>query len=173
MIRVNLYFHETWTGIAWVKWGMPSDALEVFNEARSFTGSLADLHPLKLDRWHRGLVGLPDAIYMQYGCPDLYEQVGVALEAVKALIEVLGVSELPLDPREIARRRIGAFGWYVTMPEGGPVRCVLKWDQEAASWEVYTQFAPNKKKLVASFQEGFEIGKTWTLETAGEVGKKE
>lgn len=142
------------------------DKLSVYLEARKFSGTLVELHPLKLDRWHRGLVDLPDAIYMQYGCPELYEQIGQAIEGIKVMVEMLGEKNLPLDPQEIARRRIGKFAWHIGSPSQatGTLRCILLWSQEKTSWTLTCNAAPDTIKTVNSFLEGFELGKKWVAE---------
>lgn len=143
-----------------------TDTLEIFREARTFQGSLMDLHPLKLDRWHRGLVGLPDAVYMQYGCPPLYEHVGTALEAIKAMVDMLGANNLPVDPQEIARRRIGSFSWHTatSSSETGTSRCTITWNQDATTWEVTCDLVPGTKKMVSSFLTGIEVGTKWVAD---------
>jgi len=144
---------------------MADDTLTIFREARTFQGSLVDLHPLKLDRWHRGLVGLPDAIYMQYGCPALYEQVGKALEGVKAMVDMLGKENLPVDPQEIARRRIGSSSWHIaSSTETGTARCSLTWNQKDTSWELTCEAARGTTKIVSSFEAGFEAGIKWVAD---------
>lgn len=150
---------------------MADETLTIFREARAFQGSLADLHPLKLDRWHRGLVGLPDAIYMQYGCPALYNQVGTAVDGVKALVELLGEDNLPVEPQEVARRRIGSFSWHISASsiETGTAKCSLTWNQEGTTWELTCDAAPNTKKMVSSFANGFEIAADWV----GDLEKSE
>ena len=139
------------------------DSLTIFREARTFQGSLVDLHPLKLDRWHRGLVGLPDAIYMQMGCPALYEQIGKALDGVKALVDMLGEKNLPVDPQEIARRRIGAFTWHVVSEttETGTAQCSLTWSQKETTWEVTCSLAKGTRKMVQDFEQGFDVATAW------------
>lgn len=145
---------------------MADDALTIFREARTFQGSLVDLHPLKLDRWHRGLVGLPDAIYMQYGCPSLYEQVGTALDAVKAMVDMLGAENLPVDPQEIARRKIGRFSWHMPseIAETGTAQCALIWNQQDTTWELKCDQATGTTKVVTSFEAGFEVGAKWVAD---------
>ena len=142
---------------------MADDTLTIYREARAFQGSLMDLHPLKLDKWHRGLVGLPDDIYMQMGCPTLYEQVGEALNGVTAMLDLLGDDNLPVDPREIARRKIRLFSWHTAAPssETGTTRCHLTWNQKDTSWELTCDEAPGTKKVVQGFEQGFEVGVSW------------
>jgi len=145
---------------------MADDTLSIFREARTFQGSLVDLHPLKLDRWHRGLVGLPDAIYMQMGCPLIYKQVGKALDGVKAMVDMLGEANLPVDPQEIAKRRIGGFSWHVAADasETGTAQCSLTWNQEDTTWELTCAEIPGTKKMVLDFTKGFEVGTSWVNE---------
>ena len=154
---------------------MADDTLAIFREARTFQGSLVDLHPLKLDRWHRGLVGLPDAIYMQYGCPALYEQVGRALEGVKAMVDMLGEENLPVDPQEIARRRIGSFSWYTTssLSETGAARCSLTWNQKDTAWVLTCDLAPDSRKIISSFATGFEKGAEWIADLEKSASSEE
>lgn len=154
---------------------MADDTLAIFREARTFQGSLVDLHPLKLDRWHRGLVGLPDAIYMQYGCPALYEQVGKALEGVKAMVDMLGEENLPVDPQEIARRRIGSFSWHTTssLSETGTARCSLTWNQKDTTWVLTCDSAPESRKVVSSFAAGFEKGGQWIADLEKSASNEE
>lgn len=151
------------------------DALATYREVSSFQGSLTDLHPLKLDRWHRGLLDLPDAIYMQYGCPELYEQIGHALKAIRAMVEMLGEENLPVDPQEIARRKVGKFSWHIpsSLNPTGTTRCLLLWNQEKGAWTLACSDAPNVTKTVTSFVEGFEIGKTWVSDLESSSSKEE
>jgi hypothetical protein len=125
-----------------------------------------DLHPLKLDKWHRGLVGLPDGIYMQMGCPTLYEQIGTALTAVTTMLDLLGEDNLPVDPKEIARRRIQSFSWHTasSSSETGTARCHLNWNQKDSSWELTCDESPETKKVVTSFEAGFEVGSKWVAD---------
>jgi len=152
---------------------MADDMLTSFREARAFQGSLVDLHPLKLDKWHRGLVGLPDAIYMQYGCPALYEHVGKALEGVKAMVDLLGADNLPMDPKEIARRRIRQFAWHIPLEQSptGTTQCLLTWNQQDTAWELTCEEAPNSTKTVRSFETGFEVAGQWVSELEQESSK--
>jgi len=142
---------------------MAEDTLTVYREARAFQGSLMDLHPLTLDKWHRCLVGLPDGIYMQMGCPPLYEQVGEALGAVTAMLDLLGDDNLPLDPKEIARRKIREFSWHASSSssETGTTRCHLTWNQKDTNWELTCTEVPGTTKVVASFETGFGVGCKW------------
>lgn len=148
-----------------------ADTLEVFREARSFTGSLMDLHPLKLDRWHRGLVGLPDALYMQLGCPALYEQVGAALKGVKAMVDMLGEDNLPVDPQEIARRQIREFSWHLALAsrDTGTVCASLTWNQKETTWELTCDAKPGTRKIVSSFNKGVEVAWDWAINLQSET----
>jgi len=112
--------------------------LKTFHEVTSSTVSLSDLHPLKLDRWHRELVGLPDAIYMQLGCTTLFHQVDVAAQALRAMTELLGADNLPTNASELARRNIKTFSWLVPAPfaAGGTVAFAAGWNKENSSWQL-------------------------------------
>lgn len=151
---------------------MADDTLTVYREARAFSGSLMDLHPLKLDKWHRGLVGLPDGIYMQMGCPLLYEQIGTALTAVTTMVDLLGEENLPVDPREIARRQIRIFSWHMAAPslETGTTRCHMTWNQKDTNWELTCEEAPGTTKVVTSFKIGFEVGTKWVIDLEKKKG---
>jgi len=91
-----------------------SDALEVLKEVKA-TATLQTLHPLKLDRWHRALLGLPDAIYMQYGAQQLLQQVLTAAGALRGMVDLLGPSGLPVAPQELCQRQVQTFRWFVPM----------------------------------------------------------
>jgi hypothetical protein len=134
-----------------------------FSEAQSFQGGLGNLHPLTLDRWHRGLIGLPDAIYMQYGCPMLLEQVQIAVAAIASVQGVLGAGNLPVEPQEISRRQIRLFTWHVPseFDDTGTVTCSLTWDKETSAWQLTCSVVDGTLKTVPDFQIGVKKAIEW------------
>lgn len=108
--------------------------LETFREVTTSAVALKDLHPLKLDRWHRGLVKLPDVVYMQLGSAALFHQVDLAAQALRAMIDLLGEDNLPTDAHEIARRHIKSFTWHVQGEH--LVAFTAAWDKSSSSWRL-------------------------------------
>lgn len=143
----------------------------LFTEAQSFQGGLGHLHPLKLDRWHRGLIDLPDAIYMQYGSPLLLEQVQVAVAAIASVQGVLGTGNLPIKPQEISRRQIRLFTWHVPSEydETGTVTCSLTWDKETSSWQLTCSVVEDTIKTVPDFPTGVKKAVEWASSLQPEV----
>jgi len=138
------------------------DPLEIYKEAEPHR-RLNEIHPLKLDRWHQGLVGLPGALYMQYGGEQLLEHVRVAVKAIKALLDVLGEGNLPLPPQEIARRQIGSFTWYV--PSGAQtVPFSLTWDQKSSMWQLTCGLVEETTKMIPDFNQGPAKAIEWAAE---------
>jgi len=142
---------------------MTDDALEIFREAEGFQNNLDMLHPLKLDRWHQGLVGLPDAIYMQYGCGILFKHVQASVGAIRALINVLGDGNLPMTLQEIGRRQVNRFTWYVTASFGA-VPFSLTFNQENSTWQLTCAIVPNTVKTVPDFEGGIKKATGWASE---------
>jgi hypothetical protein len=136
---------------------------DIFAEAQAFQGGLGNLHPLKLDRWHRGLIDLPDAIYMQYGCERLLQQVQVAVVAITAVQGVLGTGNLPIEPMEIARRQIREFSWHVPseFDDTGTVTCSLTWDKETSAWKLTCSGTEDTVRTVPDFPTGVEKAAEW------------
>ena len=136
---------------------------DIFAEAQAFQGGLGSLHPLKLDRWHRGLIDLPDAIYMQYGCERLLQQVEIAVGAIAQVQGVLGAGNLPVKPTEISRRQIRQFSWHVPseFDDTGTVTCSLTWDKETSAWQLTCAAAEDTIKTVPDFPAGVEKAAEW------------
>lgn len=108
--------------------------LETFREVTRSAVALKDLHPLKLDRWHRNLADLPDVVYMQLGSAELFRQVDLAAQALRAMVDLLGEDNLPADPHEIARRHIKSFTWHVQGER--LVAFTATWDKSSSSWRL-------------------------------------
>ena len=130
---------------------------------------LADLHPLKLDQLHKGLVGLPDTVYLQYGCEPLYGHVVKALDVLTTMFETFGEKDFPENAKEIARRKIRTFSWYVpSTREEGVRKFFATWDQDMTSWVVSCETAASTKKMVPEFEQCVDLAKKWNSELDGE-----
>lgn len=140
--------------------------LETFHEVTSSSASLSDLHPLKLDRWHRELVELPDAIYMQLGCTTLFHQVDVAAQALVAMVELLGADNLPTSASEIARRNIKTFSWIfqADFATGGTVGFTAVWDPKVSSWQLTCGIDQKTTKQVPDVHVALEKSREWLEE---------
>lgn len=152
-----------------------SDFIALFQDAQGFRGNIGNVHPLKLHQWHQGLVGLPDALYMQYGCPLLLEQVQVAVKAVQEVISVLGIANLPVAPQEIARRKIRLFTWHIpsAFDDSGTVPFSLSWDQDASAWQLTCSAAEDTLKTVPDFETGLKKANEWAAELKPQVRENE
>jgi len=143
---------------------MANETLDLFQEIKPHRDKLGDVHPLKLDRWHRGLVGLPDPIYMQLGCSDLVQQLHTSVKVLEQLIQVLGADNLPVKPQELSRRKIGKFRWYVQDGEGA-VCCYVLWEAKDSTWKLQTdRHGPSTTKLIATFDEVVDTAVAWIRE---------
>ena len=142
-----------------------SDALKVLTEVK-MTADLRSLHPLRLHRWHRALLGLPDPIYMQYGCSRLLEQVHQASAALRAMVDLLGSEGLPVAPQELAQRTIQTFRWYVPSEHRTElVEFLASWDKESASWKLTCPAEdPDTTKSVQGLEVAFEKSQAWVVE---------
>jgi hypothetical protein len=139
-----------------------SDALEALLLEVRKNDDLSSLHPLKLDRWHRALVGLPPAIYMQYGCFDLWQQVGRAAAALETMVNLLGTEGLPVTPHELAQRTIQTFRWYVpSTPLEALVGFQASWDKKASSWKLTLPEESSAIKSVPTLEAALEKSKEW------------
>lgn len=137
--------------------------LETFREVTASTASLSDLHPLKLDRWHRGLLELPDAIYMQLGCTAVFHQVDVAAQALRQMVELLGADNLPASASELARRNVKSFSWHVgaEFATGGTISFSARWDKDSTSWQLTCGIDQETTKLVPDVHVAVEKAKEW------------
>lgn len=145
---------------------MPSPtALEVLEEISPQT-DLRTLHPLRLDRWHRALLGLPAPVYMQYGGAALHDQVRQAATGLRTAVELFG-GKMPVEPQEVARRTIGSFSWYVPSDENSDlVSFEASWNKETSSWKLGCDRHPDVTKTVASLEEAAEKSREWADEPA-------
>lgn len=141
---------------------MTDDWLETFHEVTSSSASLSQLHPLKLDRWHRTLVGLPDTVYMQLGCTALFHHVDVAAQALRQMVELLGADNLPASPTEIARRNIKSFSWLVPSEhDSGTVQFEVSWDSKKSGWLLRCGRDPDTTKTVPDVAAAVEKAGEW------------
>jgi hypothetical protein len=107
---------------------------EVLQEIRLANPTFETLHPLKLDRWHRAIVGLPEHVYMQQAAYTLFQQLSKAAQALVTMLDLLGGAGLPLDPHELSQRHLGSFTWYVGAEE--PLEFEATWDKKTSSWKL-------------------------------------
>ena len=140
--------------------------LETFREVAASSATLDELHPLKLDRWHRALVQLPDALYMQMSCQTLLEQVRAASSALGTLIELLGADNLPADASELARRHIKTFSWHLgaEFASSGTLLFTVGWDKGTSSWKLECDGAPNTTKQVPDVETALGKATSWLEE---------
>lgn len=137
------------------------DVLQVLSEVKATT-SLQDLHPLKLDRWHGTLLGVPERIYKQYGCVTLLEQVQAAATALRAMVDLLGADNLPVAPQELAQRTVQSFRWYVTSePLNDLVEFQARWDKTTSSWKLSCGWTADTIKSVPGLDAAFEKSWEW------------
>lgn len=140
---------------------MSDDALEVLSEVRR-SPDLPGLHPLKLDRWHRALISLPEPIYMQYGCWALLQHVVKAAAALETMVDLLGAGELPVGPQELAQRTIQTFRWYTpSKPLEALVGFEARWDKASSSWKLTCPEEDSTTKSLASLEMAYEKSKEW------------
>jgi hypothetical protein len=143
-----------------------SDALEILDEIRSGPGTLRTLHPLKLDRWHRALLGLPETLYMQHGCQALLEQLETALTALRAVVDLVGTEGLPAAPQELSRRAVQKFRWYAPVKAaGGVAEFQAEWDKASAAWKLtFPGFGKDVIKTVPNLEAALEKALEWAAE---------
>lgn len=140
---------------------MSDDALELLQEVRK-SPNLRQLHPLKLDRWHRAIVGLPEPIYMQYGCVELLVHVDKAAVALETMVGLLGAGEMSVAPQELAQRTIQTFRWYTPSESlEGLVGFQAAWDKDSSSWRLTCPEEDSAIKSVPSLEAAFEKSKEW------------
>jgi hypothetical protein len=142
-----------------------SDALEILDEIRSGPGTLRTRHPLKLDRWHRALLGLPETLYMQHGCESLLEQLETALTALRAVVDLVGAEGLPAAPQELSRRAVQRFRWYVpSEATGGVAEFRAEWDKASAAWKLTCPYVEDVTKTVSNLEVALEKALEWAAE---------
>lgn len=150
---------------------MPDVWLETLREVNASSATLDELHPLKLDRWHRALLELPDALHMQLSCSAALAQVRKASSGLAAVLDVLGADNLPAEAPEIARRHVGAFSWHVSAPfaSSGTVLFTARWDKPSSSWRLECDAAPNTTKSVPDVATALKKASSWLEELEDEA----
>lgn len=140
------------------------DVLQVLSEVGATT-SLHDLHPLKLDRWHQALLGVPESIYKQYGSVKLLEQVQAAAKALQAMVDLLGADNLPVEPQELAQRTVQSFRWYVPSEQRSAlVEFQAHWDKTTSSWKLSCLEEVSTIKSVPGLADAAMISWEWGAE---------
>jgi hypothetical protein len=151
---------------------MSDEELKVYQEVTTSQTALASLHPLRLDRWHRTLLGLPEALYMQLGVKLLFEHVDAGARALRGMVELLGVEGLPLEVREITRRHVGEFSWHVPsrVAETGTHNFATRWDKDSSSWKLERLDSGGNLviKTVASLEQALEKSQDWARQLDGD-----
>lgn len=115
---------------------MTDEELEIFRQITAFSGKANDLHPLKLDRWWKTLVGAPDPIYLQMGFHGIFQQIDEGARAVQAMLDLVGPENLPVSHQEIAQRHIGYFTFHVSSEVAGTRKFDVKWDKARNHWNL-------------------------------------
>lgn len=152
---------------------MTEDELEAFREVSTTAAPLNNIHPLKLDRWWKALVGAPEPIYMQMGSAEIYNQVDHATRAIKAMIDLLGAGNLPLPHREIAQRHIQKFHLHVPRGDGeGAMPFLISWNKENSNWELSTPLLEDAKKIVNSLEQANKVLGNWAVEVQAQLAEK-
>lgn len=150
---------------------MTKDELAAFKEVSSTAAPLKDLHPLKLDRWWRALVGAPEPIYMQMGSFEIFQQVDLATRAIKALIDLLGADKLPLPHREIAQRHIAKFRLHIPRGEA-TIPYFIIWNKDDSTWELSTPLLEGTTKIVPSLEQANKVIPNWAVEVEAQLAEK-
>lgn len=145
---------------------MTDEFHEVFREVTSSSAALGDLHPRRLDRWWKALVGAPDPIYMQLGCNAIFKQIDLAAAAIRHMIDLLGPDNLPVSPREVARRHIREFRWHVTSSEDGAGTFVFlaSWNKDSSAWHLTCAQDGSTTKSVKDLETAVEKAQDWASE---------
>lgn len=142
----------------------------LFKEIAGAT-SVASVHPLRLDRWHRLLLALPEPLYMQLGCEALFRQVLMGAEAVRAMIKIVGSSKLPVPAAEIARRRVGTFVLHVaSFSDAGTWPFQITWDAKSSAWRLQGE-SRDVTKIVPTLELAVEKAMQWAAELEAQLGE--
>jgi hypothetical protein len=139
---------------------MTEEELQALREITSTAAPLSALHPLKLDRWWRAIVGAPDAIYMQMGSEEVFTQVDSGTRAVVAMRDLLG-GDVPISHHEVAQRHIKNFRLHVPRDDDQPVGFVMSWDKEKQNWEVHCALEQGTTKIVKDLEHAVEVCRKW------------
>jgi hypothetical protein len=145
--------------------------LEALLKEIGANASLATVHPVKLDRWHRGLFELPEALYMQLSCDLILRQVVLGTEALRAMIKIVGVGNLPLSHTEVARRKVGQYVLHVPALEQDPGTWPFKliWDAGSTSWRITAARAEGITKSVPTLEKAVEKAVQWAADLEAQL----
>jgi hypothetical protein len=142
---------------------MTDEELEIFREITKFSGKPSDLHPLKLDKWWKTIVGAPDPIYLQMGFHTVFEQIDTGARAVQTMLDLVGHAALPVSHQEIAQRHIGHFAFHVAGGDSGTRLFTLNWDKAKNHW-VLSPGEFDMTKMVPDLQAAVEKAVEWMPE---------
>lgn len=145
--------------------------LEALLKEIGTSASLASVHPVKLDRWHRGLFELPEALYMQMGCELILKQVILGTEALVGMIRIVGPGNLPLSHTEVARRKVGSYTLHVASfgEASGTWPFRLIWDAGTTTWRITGARAEGVTKSVPTLEKAVEKSMQWAAELEAQL----
>jgi hypothetical protein len=152
---------------------MTEEELQALREITSTAAPLGALHPLKLDRWWRAIVGAPESIYMQMGSEEVFKQVDSGTRAVVAMRDLLG--DLPVSHHEVAQRHIRAFRLHVPREGEQPAPFVIEWDKEKQNWGIRCLLEEGTTKIVKKLEDSVDVCRKWApnvKEVEPEVAEK-
>jgi len=105
---------------------------------------------------------------MQLGIKLLFEHVDAGARALKGVVELLGVENLPLEVTELTRRHVGEFIWHVPSEtaEVGTRSYVARWNKETSSWKLEGLDSEGNLvvKTVTSLEQALEKSQDWAHE---------
>lgn len=140
---------------------MTEEELQALTEVKNSATPVSHLHPLRLDRWWQALVGAPEAIYMQMGCGEIFQQVDSATRAITAMMDLLGASNIPVSHHELAQRHIGRFLLHVPREGEPPAGFLMNWEKQKQNWEVTTPLEEGTTKIVENLEQAVEVCQSW------------
>lgn len=106
-----------------------------------------DPNPGVLDRAHRAVLDLPEAVYEHLGADEARDHMRAVASTFNELVPLLGTERWPISPKEVARRAVGNF------------RAKLRW-----TMHVYSNGSckdPRTREPQASFMVKYD-GQRWT-----------
>lgn len=146
--------------------------LEALLKEIGTVATVSTVHPLKLDRWHRSLFALPEALYMQLGCEPLLKQVQLGYEALRAMLKIVGEGNLPISHTEVARRKVGQYTFHAAaLSDVGPGTWPFKltWDASSSSWRITAGGEPSVTKSVPSLEKAVEKAQQWATDLEAQL----
>ena len=156
---------------------MTDEELEIFRQITDFSGKPNDLHPLKLDRWWKAIVGAPDPIYLQMGFHGIFQQIDEGAQAIQAVMDLVGHENLPVSHQELAQRHIGHFTFHVPSEEAGTRRFDVKWDKAKNHWNLSTPDSgtvdATSSKFITDLERAIKKAKEWSAQRDSEPATEE